>query len=191
MLNYNEILPKKYIVVDNEPYEVVEAHIARTQQRKPQNQTKIKNLLSGKVIPATFHASDKVPEADIETREVKYLYTSKNESWFCDPEKQADRFALKVELLEGKEGFLKANSIVTAVIFDEKIIGVRLPIKVDLLVKEAAPAVRGNTATGASKQVVLETGATVLVPLFINEGDVLRINTESGEYTERVGKNNF
>ena len=191
MLNYNEILPKKYIVVENEPYEVIEAHIARTQQRKPQNQTKIRNLLSGKIIPATFHASDKVHEADIETREVKYLYTSKNESWFCDPEKPADRFALKTELLEGKEGFLKSNSVVTAVIFDENIIGVRLPIKVDLLVKEAAPAVRGNTATGASKQVVLETGATVLVPLFVNEGDILRISTETGEYTERVGKNNF
>ena len=191
MLNYNEILPKKYIVLENEPYEVIEAHIARTQQRKPQNQAKIRNLLSGKIIPATFHASDKVPEADIETREVKYLYTIKNEAWVCGPEKPSDRFALNTELLEGKEGFLKANSIVTAVIFDEKIIGVRLPIKVDLLVKEAAPAVRGNTATGASKQVVLETGATVLVPLFINEGDVLRINTDSGEYTERVGKNNF
>jgi len=178
-------------VVDNEPYEVVEAHIARTQQRKPQNQTKIKNILSGKVIPATFHASDKVREADIESREVKYLYTSKYESWFCDTERPSDRFALKTELLEGKEGFLKTNSIVTAVVFDEKIIGVRLPIKVDLLVKEAAPAIRGNTATGSSKQVVLETGATVLVPLFINEGDILRINTESGEYTERVGKNNF
>lgn len=188
MLNYNEILPKKFIVLEGEPYEVIDAHIARTQQRKPQNQAKIRNLLSGKVIPATFHASDKVPEAEIDTREVKYLYTNKNESWFCDPEKPSDRFALTTELLGGKEGFIKANTTVTAVVFDEKIIDIRLPIKVELVVKEAAPAVRGNTATGASKQVVLETGATIMVPLFINEGDILRINTETKEYTERVGK---
>lgn len=188
MLNYNEILPKKFIVLDGQPYEVVEAHIARTQQRKPQNQTKIRNLISGKIIPATFHASDKVPEAEIENREVRYLYSSKNESWFCDPEKPSDRFALKTEILENKEGFIKPNTNVSAIVFDETIIGVRLPIKVELLVKEAPPAVRGNTATGASKQVVLETGGTVLVPLFVSEGDVIRINTETGEYVERVGK---
>lgn len=188
MLNYNEILPKKYIVVDGEPYEVVEAHIARTQQRKPQNQTKIRNLISGKVIPATFHSSDKVAEAEIESREVTYLYSNRGESWFCDPKKPSDRFSLKTEILEGKEGFLKQNTIVTAISFDEAIIGVRLPIKVDLVVREAPPAVRGNTATGASKQVVLETGGSVLAPLFVNEGDLVRINTETGEYVERVGK---
>jgi elongation factor P len=72
--------------------------------------------------------------------------------------------------------------------FDEKIIGVRLPIKVELKVTEAAPGFKGNTAQGASKQITLETGATLNVPLFINEGDILRINTETGEYVERVEK---
>ncbi|MEK7568786.1 MAG: elongation factor P, partial [Patescibacteria group bacterium] len=88
----------------------------------------------------------------------------------------------------GKEGFLKANTIVTAMVFDEKIIGVRLPIKVDLLVKEAPPAVRGNTVQGGTKEVTLETGATIYTPMFINEGDLIRVNTETGEYADRVEK---
>ncbi|KKU80433.1 MAG: Elongation factor P [Parcubacteria group bacterium GW2011_GWA1_47_8] len=188
MLEYNEITPKKFIVYQGEPYEVVESHVARTQQRKPQNQTKIRSLLSGKVIPATFHASDKVKEADIETKEIKYLYTNRGETWFCEADDPSKRFTLKEAVLEGKEKFLKPNAIATAVVFDETVIGIRIPIKVELLVKESAPAVRGNTVQGGTKQVVLETGATINVPMFINEGDVLRINTETGEYTERVDK---
>jgi len=188
MLVYNDITPKKYIIYQNEPYEVIESHVARTQQRKPQNQTKIKNLITGKIIPATFHTSDKVPEAEIELENIKYLYTAKGESWFCKEDDPANRFSLKQNMLEGKEAFLKSNSIVEAVMFDEKIIGVKVPVKVDLLVKESAMAVRGNTASGGSKQVVLETGATINVPMFINEGDMLRINTETGTYAERVDK---
>ena len=188
MLEYNEITPKKCIIYQNEPYEVMDSHVARTQQRKPQNQTKLKNLLSGKIIPATFHASDKVPEAEIETRGIKYLYSNKGESWFSDIDDPGNRFSIKAEMIGGKEKFLKQNMIVEAISFDEKIIGIRLPIKIDLLVKEAAPAVRGNTVQGGTKQVVLETGATINVPMFINEGDTLRINTETEEYTERVGK---
>jgi elongation factor P len=82
--------------------------------------------------------------------------------------------------------FLKANSLVDLTVFNEQIIGVQLPIKVDLKVTEAPPAVRGNTVQGGTKQVTLETGATIQTPLFINEGDTLRINTSTGEYVERV-----
>ncbi|MEK7148323.1 MAG: elongation factor P [Patescibacteria group bacterium] len=188
MLEYNEITAKKCIVYQGEPYEVLESHVARTQQRKPQNQTKLRSLLSGRVIPVSFHSSDKVEKADIELKPVKYLYTSRGESWFCDPKEPANRFSLKQDILRGKEGFLKTNSIVDAMNFEERIIDIRLPIKVDLVVKEAAPAVRGNTVQGGSKQVVLETGATINTPMFINEGDLIRVNTETGEYAERVDK---
>lgn len=188
MLEYNEITAKKLIVLQGEPYEVVESHVARTQMRKPQNQTKIRNLISGKVISATFHAADKVEEAEIENKEIKYLYTNRGEFWFCESKDPSKRFMLTETILGGKQGFIKTNSIIIAMVFDDKIIGVRLPIKVELLVKEAAPAVRGNTISGGSKQVVLETGATINVPMFINEGDLLRINTETGMYTERVDK---
>jgi elongation factor P len=81
------------------------------------------------------------------------------------------------------------NSEVEALIFDEKIIGLKLPIKVDLKVTEAHPAVKGDTAKGGTKQVVLETGATINAPMFVKEGDILRINTETGEYTDRLGSN--
>lgn len=186
MLNYNEIVQKKYIVIDGDPYEVTYSHVSRKQANKPNNQTKLKNLISGRTIERSFHMSEKAEESDIESRDIKYLYSGKGESWFCDPKNPADRFAVKSDILEGKEVYLKPNTIVSAVVFEEKVIGVRLPIKVELIVKEAPPAVRGNTAQGASKQVVVETGATVVTPLFVNEGDIIRINTDTGEYVERV-----
>ncbi len=188
MLDYNEITAKKCIVYKNEPYEVTESHVARKQAMKPQNQTKLRSLLSGRVISVSFHSSDKATEADIETKDIKYLYANKGELWFCDPKNPSERFTVKAELMEGKEGYIKTNTIVTARLFNDKMIGIKLPIKVELLVKEAAPAVRGNTISGGSKQVVLETGVTVNVPMFINEGDLLRINTENGTYAERVDK---
>ena len=84
--------------------------------------------------------------------------------------------------------YVKTNSIVDAMVFDEQIIGVKLPIKVELKVTEAADAVKGNTVQGGTKAVVLETGATIQVPMFVNQGDTIKINTETGEYTERVSK---
>ncbi len=188
MLDYNEITAKKCIIYQGEPWEVIESHVARKQAMKPQNQTKLKSLISGKVLSVSFHAAEKAMEADIESKELKYLYSGKGMSWFCDPKKPSDRLSLKTEILEGKEGFLKMNTEVTAMLFDEKVIGIRLPIKVELLVTEADNAVKGNTISGGTKKVVLETGAIINVPMFINEGDVLRINTDTGEYSERVTK---
>lgn len=188
MLEYNEILPKKVILLDNEPYEVLDAHVFRKQQRKPVNQTKLRHLITGRVTEQAFHVSDKVPEAELSTKPVKYLYTNRGEWWFTAPENPADRFALPQEVLGPQSAFLKPNTVVEALIFDEKIIALKMPIKVELLVKEAPPAVRGNTAQGGTKQIVLETGATVNAPLFVNEGDIVRINTELGTYVERVDK---
>ena len=188
MLDYNEITVRKFIVFQGEPYEVVASHVSRKQARKPCNQTKLRHLVTGRIVEQPFHMSEKVHEADIETKAIKYLYAAKGEIWFCDAKDPSDRFVLKSSILEGKEGFLKPNTIIDALVFDDRIIGARMPIKVDLLVKEAAPAVRGNTVSGGTKQVVLETGATVMTPLFINEGDLIRVNTETGEYTERVDK---
>lgn len=189
MLEYNEILKGRVILFNDEPYEVLDAHVFRKQQRKPVNQTKLRNIITGKVTEQAFHVSEKVEEADLTTRGVKYLYANKGERWFCAEDNPADRFTLPEELIGTQAQFLKVNSIVEALVFDEKIIGVKLPIKMDLKVTEAAAAVKGNTAQGGSKQVTLETGATLFVPMFINEGDVLRINTQTGEYVERADKN--
>ncbi len=188
MLEYNEILPKKVIVLDGNPYEVLDAHVFRKQMRKPVNQTKLRNLLTGKVTEQAFHATDKADEADLITRTVKFLYMNRGEWWFCDERDQSKRFSLAESIVGTPGKFLKPNTSVEALVFNEKIIAVKVPIKVELVVQEAPPAVRGNTAQGGTKQVVLETGTVINTPLFVNEGDILRINTELGIYVERVEK---
>lgn len=188
MLNYNEVTVKKYIVLDGAPFEVLASHVFRKQMRKPVNQTKLKNLITGKVTEYSFHQSETIEEAEIESREIKYLYTNKGEYWFCEVNDPSKRFKLEAGMLGSGVQFLKPNTLVEILTFGEKIIGIKLPIKVDLTVKEAPPSTKGNTAQGGSKQVVLETGASINAPLFINEGDLIRINTESGEYVERVEK---
>ncbi len=188
MLNYNEITQRKYIDLDGEPYEVITSQVSRKQANKPVNKTKIKSLISGRVIEKVFHVSDKAKEADIGTRTIKYLYNNRGEYWFSDPENPKDRFKLDENVLENNARYLKENASVDALVFNDQIMNIKIPIKMDFTIKEAAPAVKGNTATGATKQVTLETGMTVNTPLFINEGDIIRINTETGEYTERVEK---
>ncbi|MDP2651296.1 MAG: hypothetical protein Q8O98_01755, partial [bacterium] len=94
MLEYNEITEKKYIVFEGEPYEVIYSHVARKQQRKPVNSTKLRSLLTGRIIEHSFHAADKAEEADIDKKEVKYLYTNKGEYWFCEEGDPSKRFEL-------------------------------------------------------------------------------------------------
>lgn len=192
MLEYNEITPKKCIVMDGEPYEVLSSHVFRKQMRKPVNATKLRNMITGRVMEYSFAQSEKAEEAEIEEREIKYLYTNKGEYWFCEANDPSKRFSLSADVIGNASRFMKANSFVTALSFvhddESRLIGVRLPIKADLLVKEAPPSIKGNTAQGGNKLVVLETGASVNVPLFVNEGDVVRVNTETGEYVERVNK---
>ena len=106
-LQYSEIREKKIIIYNNEPCLVVESHVARTQQRKPQNQVKLKSLISGKVFPATFHVADSAYEADIAKREVTFLYENRGEYWFCDPNDKANRFKLDASLIGNSAKFLK------------------------------------------------------------------------------------
>ena len=190
-LEYSEIRGGKIILHDAEPSEVIDSHVARTQQRKPQNQVKLRSLISGKVFPATYHVSDKADEADIEKRDVKFLFQNKGEFWFCSPTNPADRFKLDENLLGNTSKFLKANETVSALIWtndedEEKTIGLKLPVKMEFKVKDAPPAVRGDTSKGGVKVIILENGTNLTAPMFINEGDVIRVNTETGEYVERV-----
>jgi elongation factor P len=190
MLEYSEIRERKIIIYEDEPCEVLESHVARTQQRKPQNQVKLKSLLSGRTWNATFHASDKADEAEITKRDVKFLYTNRGEYWFADPSNPKDRFQLDEKIIGDTVKFLKPNEMATALVWDddgeEKIISVKLPIKMEYIVKEAPPSIKGNTANGGGKLVTLENGVKLNVPFFIETGDKIRINTETGEYVERV-----
>lgn len=186
MLAYNEVLPKRLVIIDDEPYEVLSAWVFRKQQRKPVNQVKLRNLKTGSMAEHTFHVSDKIEEADVETRTAVFIYERNGEWFFHEQKDKSKRFTLTEDRIGDTSKWLKVNTEVEVRWFDEQPIQVKLPVKVDLKVTEAPPNVRGNTAQGGDKLVTLETGATVTVPMFIEEGDVLRINTETGDYVERV-----
>src|SRR6185436_18491228 len=114
MLEYNEILNKKVILLDGAPYEVLDAHVFRKQQRKPVNQTKLRHLITGKVTEQAFHVSEKAEEADLSTKSVKYLFTNKGEWWFCSENNPSDRFKLDEEMLGSPSQFMKPNMLVEA-----------------------------------------------------------------------------
>lgn len=201
MLNYNELKPGTYIVLDDKPYIVLEFSFLRMQQRKPVAQTKIKDLTNGKVITKTFHPQDSIEGADVSRKKVKFLYANRGEFWFCEASKDSVeagptglknsrqiRFRLPQEIIGDSADFLKPDTLVDALTFKENIINIDLPIKVELKVVEAPPNFKGDTASGGSKQVTLETGAVLNVPFFINEGDIVRVNTKDRTYVERAEK---
>lgn len=188
ILSYNEITQKKIIEYNNEPFEVLSSHVFRMQQRKPVNQTKLRHLVSGKVLEISFHQSETVPEADIGHMKANYLYTNRGESWFAEERNAKNRFSFPENSVADKIKWLTANAPVEVMLYKEKPASIDIPIKIDLKVVEAPPAIKGDTATGGNKLVKLESGASVNTPLFINEGDLLRINSETGEYVERVNK---
>lgn len=192
MLEYNQIKERKYIVLDGEPYEVISSHVFRKQQRKPVNNVKIKHMISGRVTERSFGSSEKAEEADVTTKKIKYLYfkpaagNREAEYWFSAESDPSDRFTLAEPMVAETIPFIKQNDLVEALIFNDEVIGLKLPLTVTLKVKEAEPAVKGNTATGATKRVTMETGLILNTPLFINEGDMLKINTTKKEYIERA-----
>lgn len=188
VLSYNEITPKKVILFNEEPYLVISHHVFRKQQRKPVNITKLKNIKTGRVVENTFHVNETAEEADLETRLVTFIYRKGDEYWFHNAGKPAERFALTEEFVGDQGKFLKDRSEIQALVYDEEVIGLKFPIKVELKVIEAAEAVKGNSSGGALKEVKLETGAKLMVPLFINEGDIVAVNTEDSAYSERVEK---
>jgi elongation factor P len=188
MLSYNELKPGKVIVWKDEPWLVLDYQFLRMQQRKPVARTKIKSLKSGKVLEQTFHYGDTFDEADVNKKSVKFLYESKGEYWFSDIKDPSKRFSIDEGVVGTTGKYIKQNSEVTALLFEDEPIGIEPAIKVELEVTETPPGIKGATASGGNKPATLETGAVVNVPMFINAGDVVRINTQTGEYTERIEK---
>lgn len=184
----NELRKGIFFIFEGQPYEVLSSQHLKMQQRRPVMQTRIKNLISGKIVERNFQQSDSFEEADIQKKQVKFLYSHRGEHWFSETDDSSKRFQLGQDIIGDSTAFLKPNTIVTALLFDRKIINIELPVKMDFKVIEAPPSTRGNTAQGGTKQVKIETGAMVNVPLFVEEGDRIRINTETGEYAERVEK---
>jgi elongation factor P len=186
MLTHTDLKKGTQFILDGQPWEVLEAQLLKMAQRRPVIQSKIKNLLDGKVQERNFQQGDIFQEADLEKKDIKFLYQNKGQYWFCEIKDPAKRFSFTEDQIGSQAKYLKSNEIVTGIVFDEKIINFRLPIKVELKVKESAPGVKGDRAQGGTKSAILESGAEIQVPLFVEEGDVIEINTETGDYVRRV-----
>src|SRR3989338_1898673 len=173
-----------FVIISNEPYQVLEADFLRMQQRKPVLQAKVKNLLNGKIIEKSFKPGDTIDQADISKSSAEYFYQTKEELFFKEKD---GKIGFPKNDIADKVPFVAKGVSITLMKFGEKVIGVELPPKVDLKVTSAADAVKVETAQGKTvKTVETETGFEAKVPLFIKEGDVIRINTETGDYVERV-----
>lgn len=181
----NDIKKGLVLNIEGQACLVLSANFVRMQQRKPVMQTKLKNLANGKVLEINFHPGDKVAEADLERKKANFLYKDAGRAYFMDNE-NFEQLEFTLEELGRGQSFLREGETVTILYFQGSPINVSLPAKVELRVVVAPPAVKGDTAGTATKTIELETGFKVNVPLFVNEGDVVRINTETGDYVERV-----
>jgi elongation factor P len=185
-LGVNDLKPKTYFIYEDQPYIVLETHHLKMQQRRPVVQTRMRNLLNGKILERNLAQSDFFEEADVTRKEVKFLYNHREQFWFSDPKDPATRFELTEEIIGDAAKYLKANTVLEALLWNDKVINVSLPIKMEFTVTEAPPAIRGDTATGGTKVVTLDTGATINAPLFIESGERIIVNTETGQYVERA-----
>lgn len=187
MLSYTDIKSKIVIVLDGDPYEVLSTSgVVKKQRQKPHLGAKLRNLKTGAVVERTFTQADKVEEAELQTREMKFVYANRGAAVFTPSNEPGKRSELDEELLGDSLNYITEGSTVTMRIFDDEIIGVKLPIKVELKVKEAPPNIRGNTSAGGNKVVVLETGLKITTPLFVEVGDTIVVNTETGQYVSRA-----
>ena len=185
-LGVNELKPKTFFIFEGQPYLVLETHHLKMQQRRPVVQTRMRNLLNGKVLERNFAQSDIFEEANIERKEVKFLYSHRDEFWFANPTNPSQRFKMEKNIIGEDYKYLKPNTMLEAIYFDNNIISIELPIKMEFKVKEAPPAVRGDTSKGGNKVITLENGTTLNAPMFVAEGDTVSVNTETGEYVERI-----
>ncbi|MBB6635543.1 elongation factor P [Cohnella thailandensis] len=185
MISVNDLKTGLTIEVDGDLCSVVDFQHVKPGKGAAFVRTKLKNLRNGNAIEKTFRAGENVVRAHVENRQVQYLYNSGSEYTFMDNE-TFDQFTLDKKQLEWEINFLLENMNVNIQSYQGEIIGINIPNSVDLKVVETEPGIKGNTATGATKNAKLETGLNVQVPLFINEGDVLTIDTREGKYVSRA-----
>jgi len=188
MLSINNLKPGIIFLYQNQPYEVLEARHLHLGRGGSVVQTRIKNLKTGGVLSQNFKPSDNFEETDVSREKVKFLYGNREQYWFSMAENPSKRFFLSENQIGDTRFFLKPNTIVDAIFFNEELLGISLPIKIDLKVVETPPGVKGDRSESGTKEAMLETGAKVKVPLFVEEGDIVRVNTQTGEYVERVKK---
>lgn len=185
MYTITDLKPGRAISIDGDPYMVVSSQFGRKSQSKANMQCKLKNMKTGQVISRNFQGAEKIEQADVGYRHVQFLYGDATSCTFMDLETY-DQFALQKDSLEGIVDFLSDGLECDALMYEDNPIGIKLPSTVVLVVKETIPGVKGDTATGGSKPAIMDTGLQVNVPLFVNEGEKVKVNTETGEYMERA-----
>lgn len=185
MLSLNEIKIGSLIKIANEPYLVIKAEHHKMGRGGAVLKTKLKNLITNSILEQTFQGSEKAEEAETESKQANYLYQNESEAYFMDNQ-SFEQFSLPLGQVSDKLKFLKEGTDVDILYFQESPVAIKLPIKVDLKVISAPPGVKGNSAGNVTKVIELETGVQISAPMFINEGDIIRVNTETGEYVERV-----
>lgn len=186
MLSHSDLKPGVKFVLDNELYEVIESKFIFKGRGSSTTQVKIKNLINGKVLTKTFHQNDELEEAEIEKANVVFLYSQNDKFYFSLEKDRSQRYELDKAILGNKAMFLRQNEVYKGLFFDERLIGIELPLKMNFKVISAPPGIKGGREQPGTKPVTIETGATIQAPLFIEEGDIIEINTETGEYVRRI-----
>lgn len=185
MISTNEFKTNVTVTIDGDAWQVIEFQHVKPGKGAAFVRAKMRNLCTGSVVERTFNAGERLPKAHVERKEMQYLYENDGLYVFMDNETY-EQFELNEKQLGEALNFLKDNMAVKIMVYEERILGIDLPNTVELAVAETEPGIKGDTATGGNKTARLETGYVVKVPLFINEGDVLKIDTRSGEYIERA-----
>jgi len=173
------------IVFNNEPYEIVDFQHVKMGRGGAIVRTKMKNLKTGYIMENTFRSGEKVEKPELEDRNMQYLYSSEDGYIFMDNENY-EQITVSEDLIGEAKNWIVENMNVTVNFFQGKVIGVEIPTFVELRVIETVPGIKGDTVSGGGKPAKVETGAVVNVPLFVNEGDVIKIDTRTGTYIERV-----
>ncbi len=173
--------------IDGVPYVVVDFQFVKPGKGTAFTKTRIKNLITGAVLDKTYRSNEKLEPANTEEKQMQFLYAEGDNFCFMD-NATYEQVYIQRDLLEDVRGFMPDNLVVSVLFFNERPIGVTLPNFVELQVAHSEPGMKGDTASGATKPATLSTGAVINVPLFINEGEWLRIDTRTGEYVERVKK---
>jgi elongation factor P len=185
MIAGGDLRPGVKVELDGSPYVVTDYQWVKPGKGGAFMRTKLKNMKTGAIIDRTFRTDEKLQRADVEERKVQFLYRAEDAYHFMDTE-SFDQFTLGEKQLGEASGFLKEGLVLSILFHRAEPAGVVLPTFVELTVADTEPGVRGDTASGGSKPAKLETGAMIQVPLFINIGDLLRVDTRSGAYVERA-----
>jgi elongation factor P len=185
LISVNDFKTGLSIVVDTDIFTVIDFQHVKPGKGAAFVRSKLKNIRNGNTVEKTFRAGESVGRAHIENKQMQYLYASSNEHAFMDTE-TFDQITLDTKQIEWELNFLRENIIINIMSYEGEILGISLPNSIELKVIEAEPGIKGNTAQGALKSVKLETGFSVNVPLFINEGDTLLIDSREGKYISRA-----